>query len=470
MGTLDFSFSGPKALARRGRSVLTAELPAPRTTARVRVRIYYRSEGGDVLACDSDPLTPQAAQDLCFAMRREDSAALHAALVDVEGREHGAVPKSCDGARLVTLPSQGQAPTMREVEEEPAELAAVPPPVAPPTPQLESLPPPPSRPARPQPPATPLPPPPVRLVPPVAALPSAPQLIDCEACGDRRTVEGPAALDTAQRIPCPTCMPREDAPVVRASDFDDEPTLVDPVVPFPAMENDHGERPKLGLVDTSEPRSVAPVIAPRPPSDSPDLSTPITNEERRGALGRIEDRLAELHTAGAISTDEKKRRLRASKDAFNHGCLWKCPLDGCVYGRNPVCPKCGKYPSDTIAPSGLVTPGDPVWETHSGHVSQPARWRRLAMRFTADILRVDGDSKMAWQKRAEAALPDLWAIQARRMAEWERFFDEMAERGAAELAAEETTRAAKRQAKAGKAKTAAGRAAAAWGVRGKVTR
>src|SRR4051812_22035290 len=49
---------------------------------------------------------------------------------------------------------------------------------------------------------------------------------DCERCGDLRTIADRDPV-TSQSVskPCPDCMPRPDAPVVRTSHFSDEPTV-----------------------------------------------------------------------------------------------------------------------------------------------------------------------------------------------------------------------------------------------------
>ncbi len=49
---------------RRGLANLAAKRPAPPKSARWVVRIYYRSQGDELLCCDSDPLTRAKADAL----------------------------------------------------------------------------------------------------------------------------------------------------------------------------------------------------------------------------------------------------------------------------------------------------------------------------------------------------------------------------------------------------------------------
>jgi hypothetical protein len=68
------------------------------------VRIYYRSMGGEVLACDSDPLTSSEAG----ALMREhiDDTRPTLASLGCERYRDGAPRGLREGVRLVTLPSQ----------------------------------------------------------------------------------------------------------------------------------------------------------------------------------------------------------------------------------------------------------------------------------------------------------------------------------------------------------------------------
>lgn len=91
-------------LETRGARNLAAPAPAAPKGKTHTVRIWYRSEGGEILACDSRPLSLAAARALEAQMRRPDSEAVGAQiLVD------GSVGHRTR-ARVVVLPSQGPAP------------------------------------------------------------------------------------------------------------------------------------------------------------------------------------------------------------------------------------------------------------------------------------------------------------------------------------------------------------------------
>lgn len=65
----------------------------------VTVRIYYRSQGGEILAFDTAPMTPYAAQRLADHCRQSD-------VIDYDIFPVGGVRSLRRDARLVVLPSQ----------------------------------------------------------------------------------------------------------------------------------------------------------------------------------------------------------------------------------------------------------------------------------------------------------------------------------------------------------------------------
>jgi hypothetical protein len=88
----------------------------PDDKARCIVRIYYRSIGGEILACDSAPLSVSAANAL---ERDMDTNALERDMDDVtsgalgtERYRAGDVGPLRSGVRLVTLPSQVREPVV----------------------------------------------------------------------------------------------------------------------------------------------------------------------------------------------------------------------------------------------------------------------------------------------------------------------------------------------------------------------
>lgn len=101
------------ALARAGESRLAAiPAPAPKT-AKWIVRIAYRSEGGEILAFHTAPMTRGAADLLASEHRATQSAALMATVFPVgameEGIEGARVHVGGIVARFVVLPSQREA-------------------------------------------------------------------------------------------------------------------------------------------------------------------------------------------------------------------------------------------------------------------------------------------------------------------------------------------------------------------------
>jgi hypothetical protein len=234
-------------------------------------------------------------------------------------------------------------------------------------------------------------------------------------------------------------MPRPDAPVVRASDFLDESTARDEVAaaiveaPAPAVAT------PLHAVDTSE---------------RTDVTRPVTKEERRAFLGRLEDALDALVAGGAIDRAEHKRRTRAAKDAFLSSCLFRCPGCDVIYGRG-MCPRCGKLVSQQIDCNG------PAWAEHAAKWDYDAlAWRKLAVRFSLDILRLDGPARSAWDKRAKAPEVDLYAETVASCARLEAEFAALADDAdEAELQDAPTPAALAKPAKL----SATDRARAAWG-------
>jgi hypothetical protein len=94
------------ALERRGLRNLTA-LPRPLSKRAVQiVRIYYRSQGGELLCCDSDPLTWQAADKLRSEMRAPCSDAEFVEVYSLGVYSPGVSPTPQSGARFVRLPHQ----------------------------------------------------------------------------------------------------------------------------------------------------------------------------------------------------------------------------------------------------------------------------------------------------------------------------------------------------------------------------
>ena len=98
------STTKPSKTETRGARNLAAPAPSPSKSATWIVRIWYRSQGGELLACDSRPLTRGQADDLAWQMRRNDSDAVDAEVWRVDSRH------ASDRGRLVVLPSQGPAP------------------------------------------------------------------------------------------------------------------------------------------------------------------------------------------------------------------------------------------------------------------------------------------------------------------------------------------------------------------------
>lgn len=87
------------------------------------VRIYYRSMGGEILACDSAPLSVSAANTLERDMDDDTSWAL-----GTERYRAGDVGPLRSGVRLVTLPSQVRDPVV-VVDPGPSEVCEVSPPM-----------------------------------------------------------------------------------------------------------------------------------------------------------------------------------------------------------------------------------------------------------------------------------------------------------------------------------------------------
>lgn len=97
-----------KALEAAGERALT-RAPAAPLKRQVVVRIYYRSMGDEILACDTEPMSPQAAQqmrsDVCaHRSQSTETSAIDATIESVDG------PRHLDhNARLVVFPSQMHA-------------------------------------------------------------------------------------------------------------------------------------------------------------------------------------------------------------------------------------------------------------------------------------------------------------------------------------------------------------------------
>lgn len=95
---------------RHGAAILEGTTDAPPASARCMVRVYYRSMGGEILAFDAGPMTPNAAD----RMQRQCTEAL-----DTDRFALGESKSLMRGARLVVLPSQRAEP----VQVETADLA-----------------------------------------------------------------------------------------------------------------------------------------------------------------------------------------------------------------------------------------------------------------------------------------------------------------------------------------------------------
>lgn len=105
------------AAERRGLAYLASPEPEVSKRATHKCRVYYTSEGGELLCFDSGPLTPFMAQKMADSLppQREwkggyygrgyssDAIACHVLPLDYAG-------PTLAGARLVTLPSQMNQP------------------------------------------------------------------------------------------------------------------------------------------------------------------------------------------------------------------------------------------------------------------------------------------------------------------------------------------------------------------------
>ena len=101
---------------REGAARLAGEgAPAPGNHT---LRVYYTSEGGELLACERNGLTPAAARAAAWAVGPHVSEAKAYYFPTCSK------PPLLSGARLVTLPSQAPAPERVELPEEPAPVAA----------------------------------------------------------------------------------------------------------------------------------------------------------------------------------------------------------------------------------------------------------------------------------------------------------------------------------------------------------
>lgn len=108
------------AIERAGLARLTDRDPEPAISARWIVRIFYRSMGGEILACDSAPLTWSARDALASQMRACTSDALGCDVLLADGSHTGtwsdrdsARRADLSNARAVTLPSQMRQGTAR---------------------------------------------------------------------------------------------------------------------------------------------------------------------------------------------------------------------------------------------------------------------------------------------------------------------------------------------------------------------
>ncbi len=105
-------------LERAGLARLTDPTPDPSERAVWVVRIYYRSMGGEVLACDSEPMTPAGRDALLSHVRGSEAIACDEYRTD---SPRGGVPPKHQpwlrhGARLVILPSQMHADDVSAIE------------------------------------------------------------------------------------------------------------------------------------------------------------------------------------------------------------------------------------------------------------------------------------------------------------------------------------------------------------------
>ncbi len=80
------SLAAARALMeRRGEATLTAEPEAPGKSAKVTVRVYFMSEGGEIVAMDTGPLTTRAADELEHDCLRSDSDAIGVLRMKLDG-------------------------------------------------------------------------------------------------------------------------------------------------------------------------------------------------------------------------------------------------------------------------------------------------------------------------------------------------------------------------------------------------
>lgn len=198
----------------------------------------------------------------------------------------------------------------------------------------------------------------------LAPAPVAPALVDCETCGDLRTVPVREAGVVLRVDPCPSCMPREDAPTVRASDFEDEPTARDAVeevrarfVEIPGGKAADKGRRAVEVVDGSK----------------------VTH----GELGSLLDKLlAEIEAVPDLLPRERRRRLKMAKDSLKASMLATCKC-GIVH-PGPPCPICGRI-------------WDPAYGPAAMHKLKPALWRELLAWVWADLTK-EGLSCLAGDK------------------------------------------------------------------------
>lgn len=98
-------------LERHGKSVLEAAPVAPPKSASKCVRIYYKSEGGELLCVEAAPLTHHAASELVFKYSMKASGAVH-----VESGPAAFRPAPWGGARIVVFPSHAAPEAVEAVE------------------------------------------------------------------------------------------------------------------------------------------------------------------------------------------------------------------------------------------------------------------------------------------------------------------------------------------------------------------
>lgn len=106
------------SVIRKGLSNLSAKPATPAKSARFRVTVFYRSQGGEILAMETGPLTKVEACALRSACERTDSDALGCVMSWPDGKENGdwyAEGKDAFGAKRLARTFPQEALTARRV-------------------------------------------------------------------------------------------------------------------------------------------------------------------------------------------------------------------------------------------------------------------------------------------------------------------------------------------------------------------